>query len=166
MVVRENNGGKKINKSRLKSPFIVSAVLLAGLLTFYVHRLSTVNNPRNSFAGQSVAKSDAILARAFANRLSNLRVAGQGVVTDVLPDDNSGIRHQRFIVRLGTGQTVLIEHNIDIAAKIRAIREGDTVRFFGEYEWNDKGGVIHYTHRDPKARHPGGWVEIAGKRYE
>ncbi len=155
-----------MNKSLLKNPLIVSAVLFAGLLTFYVHRLSTVNNPQSSFTDQSVARSDAILAKAFANHLSNLRVAGQGVVTDMLPDDNGGGRHQRFIVRLGTGQTVLIAHNIDIAAKIRAIREGDTVRFSGEYEWNDKGGVIHYTHHDPKARHPGGWVEIAGKRYE
>ncbi len=158
--------GKSRSKRRLKNLLIVPAILLAGLITFYVHRLSTATNLQNSFSEQSVAKSDAILARAFANHLSNLQVAGQGVVTDVLPDDNSGTRHQRFIVRLGTGQTILIAHNFDIATRIRAIRVGDTVRFFGEFEWNDKGGVIHYTHRDPKARHVSGWVEIGGKRYE
>jgi hypothetical protein len=40
------------------------------------------------------------------------------------------------------------------------------VDFYGEFESNDRGGVIHWTHRDPQARHPHGWLEHRGRRYE
>jgi hypothetical protein len=58
-----------------------------------------------------------------------------------LPDDNEGGWHQKFIIRLLSGQTILIAHNIDLAPKIGSLQEGDTVEFFGQYEWNGKGGL-------------------------
>lgn len=94
------------------------------------------------------------------------QVRGSGVVTRILPDDNDGSRHQRFILRIDSGRTLLIAHNIDLAPRIGSLREGDTVAFYGEYEPNDKGGVIHWTHRDPQGRHVGGWLEHKGRRYE
>ena len=97
---------------------------------------------------------------------SGQQVQGAGEVIRVLPDDNDGSRHQRFIVRLGSGRTLLIAHNIDLAPRVSAIRVGDTVSFNGEYEWNDKGGVIHWTHRDPQNRHQAGWIEHKGKKYQ
>jgi hypothetical protein len=109
---------------------------------------------------------DAVLANAFANRISNLQVAGQGTVIRMLPDDTNGSRHQRFILRLNSGQTLLISHNIDLAPRIESLREGDTVGFYGEYEWNPKGGVIHWTHDDPQGRHPAGWLKHGGHIYQ
>jgi hypothetical protein len=81
-----------------------------------------------------------------------------------LRDDLEGQRHQRFILRLPDGMTVLISHNIDLAPRVPA-EKGDAVEVFGRYEWNKRGGVIHWTHRDPKGRREGGWIEHKGERY-
>lgn len=94
------------------------------------------------------------------------QVRGEGTVTRVLSDDNEGSRHQRFILRLGSGRTVLVAHNIDLAPRIPGIEVGDRVAFFGEFETNDRGGVIHWTHHDPRGSHPDGWLEHKGQRYE
>jgi hypothetical protein len=107
--------------------------------------------------------NDAAIENAFANRISNLQVGGQGTVVKILPDDNDGSRHQRFIVRLNSGQTLLMSHNIDLAPRIDSLSAGDTVAFYGEYEWNQKGGLIHWTHHDPQGRHPAGWIKHGGQ---
>lgn len=109
---------------------------------------------------------DEALARAFKERKSNVQVEGEGVVRRVLSDDNDGSRHQRFVVALASGQTLLIAHNIDLAPRVVGLRKGDVVSFSGEYEWNAQGGVIHWTHRDPSKRHPTGWIKHNGKVYQ
>ena len=109
---------------------------------------------------------DAPLLDAFERRASGIQVAGAGHVSRILPDDNDGSRHQRFILELPSGQTVLVAHNIDVAARITGLREKDQVRFYGEYEWNSQGGVIHWTHHDPRGNHEDGWIEHQGTRYE
>ena len=106
------------------------------------------------------------IASAFANGESNIQVEGEGTVIRVLPDDQDGARHQRFIVQLESGQTVLIAHNIDIAPRINGVGVGDSVSFNGEYVWNEKGGVIHWTHHDPQGRHVAGWLKHNGKTYK
>ena len=97
---------------------------------------------------------------------SGQQVRGKGEVVRILPDDTDGGRHQRFILRLNTGRTLLVAHNIDLAPRVAALRTGDTVVFYGQYEWNDKGGVIHWTHHDPQGQHVDGWLEHNGRRYQ
>lgn len=104
---------------------------------------------------------------AYKNQLSNLIVEDvSGTVERVLADDIEGSRHQRFIIDVGNRQTVLVVHNIDLAPRIDALREGDRVLVKGEYEWNDLGGLIHWTHKDPNSAHEDGWIEHNGQRYE
>lgn len=117
---------------------------------------------QESNAGESISKID----EAFRNRQSDLIVVETGRVIKVLPDDTKGSQHQRFLVKLPSGLTVLIAHNIDLAPRVSRLKSGDSIRFKGEYEWNEKGGVVHWTHHDPAKRHTGGWVELDGKRYE
>lgn len=110
--------------------------------------------------------SDSALANAIERRQSDVQVQGEGRVVRILPDDNDGSRHQRFILRLDSGETLLVAHNIDLAPKITSLRTGDSVEFFGEYEWNSKGGVIHWTHHDPRGAHIDGWLKHGGRTYE
>jgi hypothetical protein len=106
------------------------------------------------------------LADVFSSRRSDVQVGGLGRVVKVLADDEEGDRHQRFVLALASGQTLLVAHNIDLAPRIPGLAKGDLVRFYGEYAWNARGGIIHWTHRDPQGRHPAGWLEHAGKRYQ
>jgi len=87
-------------------------------------------------------------------------------VTRILSDDNDGSRHQRMILRLASGRTLLIAHNIDLAPRVPSLKTGDTLLFYGEYEQNEQGGVIHWTHNDPQGRHVAGWLEHNGRRYQ
>jgi len=109
---------------------------------------------------------DSSISRAFESRASDVQVEGEGRVSRVLPDDLNGRRHQRFVLRLASGRTLLVAHNIDIAPRIQGLMEGDSVRFKGEYVWNEEGGVIHWTHHDPQGRHVAGWVKHNGKTFK
>ena len=113
-----------------------------------------------------LTKNDDVLRNAFNQRQSDLQVQGQGTVIRILSDDLDGSRHQRFILQLSSGQTLLIAHNIDLAPRISGLQTGDVVRFYGEYEWNAEGGVIHWTHHDPNGYHVDGWLEHGGQRYQ
>ncbi len=98
--------------------------------------------------------------------MSDLQLRGEGEVVHILDDDLKGSRHQRFILRLPSGQSVLIAHNIDLAPHINDLQKGDTVEFYGEYEWHNKGGIIHWTHDDPSGNHTDGWLLHNGKTYQ
>ena len=113
-----------------------------------------------------VALTPGVIEQAFERRESDVLVLGRGRVVRVLEDDLDGARHQRFVLALDSGITVLIAHNIDIAPRVGDLQIGESVLFRGEYEWNDRGGVIHWTHHDPDGIHEDGWLEYAGRRYE
>ena len=125
------------------------------------------NNPDviSAFTKESI-QNDQAITDAYQNQLSDIQVSGSGKVSRILSDDNKGGRHQRFILRLSSGQTLLVAHNIDLAPKISTLQKGDVVQFFGEYEWNSRGGVIHWTHHDPGGQHVGGWLKHNGRKYE
>ncbi len=141
---------------------------IAAAVAFWLTK-QPVDAPRGSAqapAAFSPGEAEDPIAAAWANRESGVAVEGRGTVEKVLGDDSLGDRHQRFILRLASGQTVLVAHNIDLAPRVEPLAVGDAVAFRGEYEWNDKGGIIHWTHRDPQAQHPGGWVKHDGRTFE
>ncbi len=139
---------------------ILVLLTLAGAYVAYDQSLPATNQPVPG------VDSDATIARAIDERRRGYQVSGNGIVVRQLADDNDGSRHQRFIVRIGSGQTLLVAHNIDLAPRVRGLETGDRVSFFGEYEWNERGGVIHWTHKDPRAQHVDGWLEHNGQRFQ
>ncbi len=126
---------------------------------------SAIATPLAPVADTGPAAGDDALGRAFANHATGLEVEGRGTVSKVLSDDNDGDRHQRFILRLASGQSLLVAHNIDIAPRV-PLSVGAAVAFRGEYEWNAQGGVIHWTHHDPDGGHSAGWIKVGGRTYQ
>ena len=116
--------------------------------------------------GRVAAPAVEAVEQAYSGRVSGVQVRGEGRVVHILPDDDDGSRHQRFILELASGQTLLVAHNIDLAARLAGLQEGDVVAFNGVYEWNSKGGLIHWTHRDPGGRHEAGWLQHNGRTYQ
>ena len=125
-----------------------------------------VSTVQSSAPNGVAALDDGSIGRAFRERRSDVQVEGAGAVTRLLEDDLEGSRHQRFIVRLASGQTLLIAHNIDIAPRVADLRKGDSVGFFGEYVWSEQGGIIHWTHHDPAGRHVAGWIKHQERIYQ
>jgi len=140
---------------------IFTVLLLIGLVFFGANYLS-IDLVQSVHAGQN----GDVISNAFRNKRSGIQVSGTGKVARVLPDDTDGSKHQRFILRLASNQTVLIAHNIDLAPRVESLKTGDTVSFYGVYEWNSKGGTIHWTHHDPKGRHVCGWLKKGSKTYK
>lgn len=160
---------------------LAGALLLGGLLRAFgietpdaavdprvIPREATRQNARPDAAERGPARLDtgvARIARAHAARESGFMVTVEGEVERVLADDRDGSRHQRLLVRLADGRTLLVAHNIDLADRV-PVEKGDRLRLRGQYEWNERGGVLHWTHHDPDGSHPGGWIEHAGRRFE
>jgi hypothetical protein len=43
---------------------------------------------------------------------------------------------------------------------------GDIVTVHGEFIWNQRGGVLHWTHHSDTPRHESGYIDFAGNRYQ
>lgn len=117
-------------------------------------------NPRTSHSD-----SDKTLKSYYDKKVSGKMITVSAAVDKVLSDDLHPPRHQRFVIRLSNGLTVLVAHNIDLAPRVQNIQTGEQVKITGQYEWNAKGGVIHWTHHDPKGHRDGGQISYKGKVY-
>lgn len=117
--------------------------------------------------GKAADDGYSIVKSLFDAGTSDTWIECAGEVVHILPTDNYGSRHQQFLVQVGGKITLKIAHNIDLA-EVVPIAKGDWVSMKGEYEWNDKGGVLHWTHHNPNPNpvKPGGWIEHKGVVYE
>ena len=167
-----------------KTNMSIGAVIVLLIAAFFGLDLNTNNKehtqqPANSVGGGQNSQSNesssfdqnqqnglSLIQQAFDRHQSNVQVQSVGRVKALLAYYNEGSRHQKFILGLENGLTVLVAHNIDLAPRIKNIQKGDTVEFYGEYEYTEKGGVIHWTHHDPQNRHVGGWLKHEGEIYQ
>ncbi|GAB4122983.1 MAG: hypothetical protein Tsb0027_20560 [Wenzhouxiangellaceae bacterium] len=156
----------KVNPGKSVSSIIMLVLLLAVAWQQQWLPHAPPTDSATGHDGDAGPSGNAAILRAFAEQRSNVQVRGEGTVQRVLPPDNDGNPHQRFIVQIEPGHTVLVAHNLTLAPAIDRLARGDRVAFYGEYEWNPRGGVIHWTHDDPQGRHADGWVEHAGRRYQ
>jgi hypothetical protein len=117
--------------------------------------------------GASAQPDDAAILADFGNHQSNVEVTADAIVVRLLPDRTSATgTHEQFIIKLSSGDlTIEVEHNISIAARA-PVKVGDHVVVHGEYVWNAQGGLIHFTHHDPKGTHEGGFIQDGGTTYD
>lgn len=147
------------------------------LLFFYLGRESqqtapteaSTTAPENSAQGHpprnTSTNSPSAITRAFQQQQSDIPVQGTGQIIKELAEDNNGSRHQRILIRMPDGLSIMIAHNIDLAPRIEGIQAEQRIEFKGEYAWNPKGGVVHWTHHDPSGRHPDGWLKYQSRTY-
>ena len=154
---------------------LVAIAVIAASLAYGVLRSRGPEVPQSSSVPQSFPlppssppefASDAAILRAIEQHRSNVWGVAAGTVVRVLPDDRKGNRHQRFVIRLETGATVMADYNIDIAPRIAPLEVGDSVVLRGRYVWNAQGGLMHWLHHDPSGAPGGGWVKVRGKIYQ
>lgn len=143
-------------------------VICALALQHGVFDRAALPNPAEAKASPRSAQrcDENALVSAYRAHASHVQACGHGLVAKVLKDDTQGARHQRFIVRLSSAQTLLIAYNLDLAPRIEGLRAGEPIEFSGEYEWNLQGGVVHWTHRDPAGHHASGWIRYRGRQYQ
>ena len=113
-----------------------------------------------------VVEGDISAEKLFEQQRSEVQITVSGEVIRLLAEDNADSQHQRFIIELASGQTLLVTHNIDLAPRIEDLAVGDEVQIYGEYIWNEQGGLLHWTHHDPENRHPHGWIRHQGQLYQ
>lgn len=126
---------------------------------------SSYATPGSPATGSGAGSVDDPVRALFDGRRSGVEVQGTGVVSRILPDDDQGSRHQKFLLMTPSGISILIAHNIDIAPRLDGLSVGDRVDFLGDYEWSDKGGTVHWTHHDPSGRHQNGWLTWNARTY-
>lgn len=156
----------KIQKNNL-----VIATIIVVLMAAYVGIDLKQNNLNDKVVQTSIVEEATVddqqkIMQAYQQQLSNIQVQSKGEVKAILADDNDGSRHQKMILKLENGLTVLVAHNIDLAPRVEGLRKGEIVEFYGEYEYSPKGGVIHWTHHDPQGKHVDGWLKYQGKSYQ
>lgn len=147
---------------------VITLFLLAAAWQYIsgqVGQQPTQTTTNTSQASSTPAKTLAQLRAAANDPNTKFWTNIQGTVIKNLKDDQEGDRHQKFLVEVAQDLTLLVSHNIDVAERV-PVREGDLINIQGEYVWNNRGGVIHWTHHDPKGRKAGGWIELKGKRYD
>jgi hypothetical protein len=110
---------------------------------------------------------DSAVCAAYAAGRSKVEVVADGAITRVLGVQPGAISpHQGFLLRLGSGCSLIVrvEANTDFTGPM-PLAPGERVVVKGEYEYYPLGGVIHWTHRDPRGRHEGGYIEAGGRSY-
>ncbi len=156
----------KIQKNNL-----VIVTITVVLIAAYVGIDLKQNNLNDNVVQTSIVEEAAVddqhkIMKAYQQQISNIQVQSKGEVKAILADDNDGSRHQKMILKMENGLTVLVAHNIDLAPRVEGLRKGEIVEFYGEYEYSPKGGVIHWTHHDPQGKHVDGWLKYQGKSYQ
>ena len=171
----------QFNNRRLMNKLsrIIAGVAVAALVGGYNYFFSDGTGSTQASNGKSLPNLESGKGPTLENQsalLNKIRsakedtnsrfwMAAEGTVIKNLKDDLKGSRHQKFLIKLASDVTLLVAHNIDLAPRA-PVSVGDTIKIRGRYEWNNRGGVLHWTHHDSKGKIEGGWIYADNKYYK
>lgn len=137
--------------------------MLAGIFGCSMQAEPTALAEQGTYSSDTdLQTSDQQVLDAQSKGLSKVHVTFRAVVYKLLPDDTTGIPHQKFLLRLSNNSTVLIAHNTRLGPYLN-IQPGDVVDVSGEYVWNKKGGLVHYTHPSTSRFKEGGYLRVKNR---
>jgi hypothetical protein len=111
-----------------------------------------------------VKSDDELIVSAWQQEKSNFHVQFEARVILKLPDEDNYGNAQKFLVVLENGHRLLISHDLEISTRVPIV-VNSLIRVKGEYDWNETGGMVHWTHRDINNERDGGWIELNNHRY-
>lgn len=144
-----------------------SLVLLSLSLTLSIAEANNNYQDQNfdQSSEQNLAADDSQLVQAMENKRRVNFVEGSNMtVVKILPDDNSGLTHQKWIVKLSNGKLLQAVYNTDMCPHV-PLQVGDVVAMGGMFLWTGQGGLIHWLHHDPRGTRPDGYVMVNGTYY-
>jgi len=140
------------------------ASLASALFALLVLAACSLRQAQGQFDQRVYALQSQVI-QAQQQHWRHVEVTVEAPVYKTLRDDTEGLPHQRFLLNLVNGTTVLIAHDTRMAPRV-PLGRGDWVRIHGEFIWTEQGGVIHWTHHTDTPRHEGGWIDYNGQRYQ
>lgn len=169
----------RIRTSAASFGYKLVAVLFAAGITIAVQRgwlpssTSSTSSPVPTATppARPTSAAPSAVRELFHAKRSDTWVETTGRVEKLLPDDtdtrDNSDKHQKFLLLVPGDITVLVAHNINAARRV-PVRPGDSISLRGEYEYTEKGGTVHFTHKPKYNAHnkQGGWIEFKGTRYE
>lgn len=157
---------KNSMKSTFFGQFRFALVALAAVLGVNFSQISFSQARDTLHAGLSAipAGQKDLAAAQDAHRGADFIEVSGVTVTDVLPDDTFGSRHQKWVVTLANGRNVAGVYNIDVTPRL-PLKIGDVIGMGGQFIYDRDGGLMHWLHEDSRGHRQNGYVEINSVRY-
>lgn len=108
---------------------------------------------------------DAQIIQAQSQQARKVELTVTAPIKKMLREEDYREPHQRFLLMLSNGTTVLVANDLQYGT-YAPVQEGNVVRIHGEYIWNERGGVLHWTHKSDEPRHESGYIDFNGMRYQ
>jgi hypothetical protein len=78
-----------------------------------------------------------------------------GKVSNILPEDTSGLPHQNFVITTATGKPMTVNNDTKFGSKVTGLKLGDQLTIRGVVYHDGNRDGIHWTHHANKPNDAG-----------
>ncbi len=146
--------------------------LLLPLLLLLSGCFSDKSKQLNNLYDDGDKQSDLLLVGAehiaflYKQQRGGVMVTSIGRIAKLLEDQQKPYPAQVVLIRLTSGQKLLVKHNIDKSSPLPNLTVGEMLTFSGTYKWNNKGGIVYSTHQQLDNPLRSGWLKYQGVTYQ